>query len=135
MKLIVFYFIYILYIKQKPNKTMTNHRCFEHGFVVNKTHTLIKKTTHKKSIWKCNFTYNYYSNRILCRCLLFLVFKALFYRPMFVKVVRNTHRTHTEYDWSVYFFAFWLICKFHWFWRSNRFLLRYRPVKILACSL
>ena len=22
---------------------MTNHRCFEHGFVVNKTHTLIKE--------------------------------------------------------------------------------------------
>ena len=29
---------------------MTNHIvvCVEHGFVVNKTHTLIKKTVHKK---------------------------------------------------------------------------------------
>ena len=55
-------------------------------FVVNKTHTSFKKTAHKKKIWKCNVTYNnvtynYYSNRILCQCLLFLVFYALFYCP------------------------------------------------------
>ena len=30
----------------------------------------------------------------------------------FVKSFRNTHRTHTEYDWSVYWLAFCLICRF-----------------------
>ena len=31
--------------------------CVEHGFVVNKIHTSIKKTVHKKSIWQCNVTH------------------------------------------------------------------------------
>ena len=53
----------------------------------------------------------------------------------FVKSVRKTHRTHAEYNWSVYLLACCLICKFHWFWRSNRYLFRDHRVKILACSM
>ena len=49
----------------------------------------------------------------------------------FVKFLRNTHWTHTESDWSVYWLAFCSICKFHWFW----YLFRYRHMQILACSL
>ena len=103
--------------------------CVENGFVANKTHTSITKTVYKKSIWKCNVIYiKYYSNGIAYRCLLFLVFRRYF-------IVGNTHRTHTDYDWSVYWLTFCLICKFHYFWISNRYLFRIRRVKIYACSL
>ena len=38
-----------MHIKHKPNITITNHILVRvaHGFVVNKTHTLIKKTEQK----------------------------------------------------------------------------------------
>ena len=64
--------------------------------------------------------------RVLCAILL---------STCFVKSWRNTHQTHSEYDWSVYWLAFSLICKFHWFWRSNHYLFGNRRVKNLACSL
>ena len=63
------------------------------------------------------------------------VLGAILLSTCFVKSVRNTHRTHAEYDWSVYLLAFCLICKFHLFWRSNRCMFRKRRMKILACSL
>ena len=31
--------------------------------------------------------------------------------------------------------GFPVICKFHWFWRSNQYLFRNRRVKMIACSL
>ena len=41
----------------------------------------------------------------------------------FVKSWRNTHRTHSKYNWSEYWLAFCLICKFHWFWKCENFSL------------
>ena len=51
------------------------------------------------------------------------VLGAILLSTCFVKSWRITHQTHSEYDWSVYWLAFFLICKFHWFWRSNHFIL------------
>ena len=42
------------------------------------------------------------------------------------------YSTHTKYDWLVYWLAFCLICKVHWFWRPNQYLFRNRRVKVLA---
>ena len=69
-----------------------------------------------KSFW-CYVTIHY----ALCDC--------------FCKSLRNTHQTHTEYDWSVYCLTFCLICKFHWVRRSNQHLNRNGRVKILDCLL
>ena len=40
------------------------------------------------------------------------VLGALLLSTCFVKSLRNTHRTHTEYDWSVYCLAFRLYANF-----------------------
>ena len=40
------------------------------------------------------------------------VLGALLLSTCFVKSLRNTHRTHTEYDWSVYWLAFRLYANF-----------------------
>ena len=45
------------------------------------------------------------------------VLGALLLSTCFEKSEINTHRTHAEFDCSVYWLAFYLICKFHWFWR------------------
>ena len=110
----------------------------EHGFVVSKGHTSIKKTVDNKS--DMNITYKQnppknnfdkYIDNYYCLC-----FRRYVTVYVFLKIfLRNTHRAHAEYDWSVYLLTFCLICKFHWFWRSNRNLFRDRRVKILACSL
>ena len=44
--------------------------CVEHGFIINQSHTSIKKAVHKKIDLKDK----YYSIKIVCRCLSFLVF-------------------------------------------------------------
>ena len=73
----------------------------EHGFVVNKTHALIMKTVYKNSILMCNVTCKHYSKRLAYQCLLaFRRYTIL--STCFVNSVRNTRRTLTEYDWSVY---------------------------------
>ena len=92
-------------------------------------HTTQEDSSLKYSIWKCNVTYEYYSNGIAYRCLSFLILRCLL-STSFVKSVGNTHRTHTDYDWSVFWVVFCLICKLHWCWRSNRYLFRNRRVKI-----
>ena len=38
------------------------------------------------------------------------VLGAILLSTCYVKSIRNTHRTHAEYDWSVYLLAFCLIC-------------------------
>ena len=98
--------------------------CVEHGFMINKTYTSIKNTVHKK----CNVTCKHYSNRLAYKCLLFLVFQAR-YISVHVFCFRNTHRTHTEYDWLVYWLAF---CFIDFEDPINIYLFRNRRVKVLA---
>ena len=120
---------------------MTNHIQFvfvEHDFVVNKTYT--SRSAEKNwfeslmleisTIQIENFWYGILKYFIICSC-----FKHCMTSTCFVKSLRNTHWTHTEYDWSVYWLAFYLICKFHRVWRSIRKMYRNCRVKILASSL
>ena len=105
-------------------QTKTSLVCVEHGFVVNKTRTSIKRTAQKKwsesvmlhiSIIQMEKHIDVYYSSCLCAILLSM---------RFVKSVGNTHRTHTDYDWIVLWLAFCLICKFYWFWRSIQYLFR-----------
>ena len=108
--------------------------CVKHGFVVNKIHTSVKKTVHKKSIWKSNVTCKIIHENSISMFTIARVLGAILLSTCFVKSWRNTYRTHSEYDWSVYWLTFCLICKLHWFWRSNHYLFG-NCVKILAWSL
>ena len=80
--------------------------CVEHGFVVivNKTHTSIKKTVQCIKIRSESVMLHISTIHSSCTILL---------STCFIKSVGNTHQTHTDYDWSVYWLAFCLICKFH----------------------
>ena len=51
----------------------------------------------------------------------------------FVKSLRNTHRTHSEYDWSVYWLTFRLYADFIDFEDPSN-LFRNRRVKILILT-
>ena len=109
--------------------------CVEHGFVVNKIHTSIKNTTCIKNRFKSVMLQALFIFSSISICIIAYVLCVTLLSTCFVKSERNTHRTHTEYVWSVYWLAFCLICKFHWFWRYNHYLFGHRRVKILACSL
>ena len=119
---------------------MTNHiQCIRWAWFCSKQNIHFKKCR-KKLIWKSNATNKHNSNRkflienieiyYICSC-----FRHCMTSMTFVKSLRNTHWTHTEYDWSVYWLAFYLICKFHRVWRSIRKMYRNCRVKILASSL
>ena len=115
-------------IKHKPNHTMTNHIsvCVKHGFVVNKTHTSIKKTAHK------NVTCKHYSHRIQYQCILLHVFLgpillSTCFVKSFKKYPQNAHWTRLVNVLVAFLFDMQisLILK----------MLRNRRVKTLACSL
>ena len=61
------------------------------------------------------------------------VIGAILLSSRFIKSVRNTHRAHAEYDWSVYVLATCVLCKFQSFWKSNPYLFRNGRVKIVSC--
>ena len=97
----------------------------EHGFVVGKTHTSIKKKVHKRP--DLNVTCKHSSKRIflisISTFIIACVLGAIWLSTWFLTI--------GQCIWL----SFCLICKFHWVWRSNRYLFWNRRVKILACSL
>ena len=59
------------------------------------------------------------------------VLGAILLSTCFVKSWRNTHRTHSVYDWSLYWLTFCLMCKFHLFRRSNHYLFgKWKYIKV-----
>lgn len=49
---------------------------------------------------------------------------------VFFQTFKTNSWPHTECNWPVYWLALFSICKFHWSWRSIRYLCSNRRVKI-----